>query len=283
MHYRAALINEKCWNLVWRASLIWKRDGGLAIDYREYLGVIKAYELWWLAYEGEGLWSEPGVSVCPTLIILTYINAIACVAHAHHHGRHAALLYRQPSTPAMRLGHTNLQRMLRTRASRLVQVSQWHVIRSVHATSLRAQAEPQLQEEQAFEDGAAPVDGALAQQQQRREQRRQQLSAPLQRERIAADGSLRVARDAYQQQHRQQQETVQQQQQQQHPRPPGLAAAAPVAPPLPAERLEELVDLITASKRVLVITGAGVSTESNIPDYRGPTGAYTTGEWVAFW
>ena len=31
------------------------------------------------------------------------------------------------------------------------------------------------------------------------------------------------------------------------------------------------------STRVVVVTGAGCSTESNIPDYRGPNGAYNTG------
>ncbi|GAX72551.1 hypothetical protein CEUSTIGMA_g7.t1 [Chlamydomonas eustigma] len=47
--------------------------------------------------------------------------------------------------------------------------------------------------------------------------------------------------------------------------------------PLQAHQLEELVHLIQTSKRCIVLTGAGVSTESNIPDYRGPQGAYTTG------
>ncbi|KAI8473267.1 MAG: DHS-like NAD/FAD-binding domain-containing protein [Monoraphidium minutum] len=100
------------------------------------------------------------------------------------------------------------------------------------------------------------------------------------RERIAADGSLRIARDAYGRQAPQQQQqgaAPQPQQQQQQQRPPGLAAAAPVAPPLHQDRLEELVELIASSRRVIAITGAGVSTESNIPDYRGPSGAYTTG------
>jgi len=36
-------------------------------------------------------------------------------------------------------------------------------------------------------------------------------------------------------------------------------------------------DFIAASCRLLVITGAGVSTESSIPDYRSPTGASSTG------
>ncbi len=38
-----------------------------------------------------------------------------------------------------------------------------------------------------------------------------------------------------------------------------------------------LTDLLASSTRVTVITGAGASTESAIPDYRGPRGAYSTG------
>lgn len=34
---------------------------------------------------------------------------------------------------------------------------------------------------------------------------------------------------------------------------------------------------VSAVRQVAVLTGAGVSTESNIPDYRGPAGAYSTG------
>jgi NAD-dependent deacetylase len=40
--------------------------------------------------------------------------------------------------------------------------------------------------------------------------------------------------------------------------------------------MDELVwraaDLLAASRRVVVFTGAGVSTESGIPDFRGPSG-----------
>lgn len=68
-----------------------------------------------------------------------------------------------------------------------------------------------------------------------------------------------------------------QQQQQEVQRPPGVPAAAPAAPPMSQQQLSNLVDLIQSHRRVLVVTGAGCSTESNIPDYRGPTGAYTTG------
>lgn len=32
-----------------------------------------------------------------------------------------------------------------------------------------------------------------------------------------------------------------------------------------------------ACRRLLVLTGAGCSTESAVPDYRGPQGAYNTG------
>ena len=41
--------------------------------------------------------------------------------------------------------------------------------------------------------------------------------------------------------------------------------------------LRALADFISSSSRLLVITGAGVSTESSIPDYRSKNGAYSTG------
>jgi hypothetical protein len=125
----------------------------------------------------------------------------------------------------------------------------------------------------------------------------------LQQERINADGSLSTAYTWYRQQHQQQQapHSVNRQNnptgshhhasssttsnsssssnaaQQQAPRPPGLPAAAPTAVPASRQQLDQLADLIQSSRRVVVITGAGCSTESNIPDYRGPGGAYTTG------
>eukprot|EP00798_Chlamydomonas_sp_ICE-L_P009975 gene9975-7853_t len=49
----------------------------------------------------------------------------------------------------------------------------------------------------------------------------------------------------------------------------------PVAPTVSEEQLQSLVHDIRSSKRVVVLTG--ISTESNIPDYRGPQGAYQTG------
>jgi hypothetical protein len=116
--------------------------------------------------------------------------------------------------------------------------------------------------------------------------------ATLSQERINSDGSLSVAKSFYQQQHaatisRPSDPDNQQQQQQQRfldqdgkqhaIRPLGAPAAAPAAPPIDRQQLEQLVHLIQSSKRVTVITGAGCSTESNIPDYRGPSGAYTTG------
>ncbi len=39
--------------------------------------------------------------------------------------------------------------------------------------------------------------------------------------------------------------------------------------------IDELVDLIVDSKRIVVFTGAGISTESGIPDFRGPDGLWT--------
>ncbi|MDJ0663284.1 MAG: Sir2 family NAD-dependent protein deacetylase [Acidimicrobiia bacterium] len=40
--------------------------------------------------------------------------------------------------------------------------------------------------------------------------------------------------------------------------------------------IDKLVDLITAAERILVFTGAGISTASGIPDYRGPQGVWKT-------
>jgi NAD-dependent deacetylase len=41
-----------------------------------------------------------------------------------------------------------------------------------------------------------------------------------------------------------------------------------------AARLDRAADLVTATGRVVVFTGAGVSTESGIPDFRSPTGLW---------
>ena len=41
------------------------------------------------------------------------------------------------------------------------------------------------------------------------------------------------------------------------------------------ELIDEVADLIVSSKRIVVFTGAGISTESGIPDFRGPDGLWT--------
>src|SRR5262245_22008763 len=38
----------------------------------------------------------------------------------------------------------------------------------------------------------------------------------------------------------------------------------------------ELAELLRTSNRILVVSGAGVSTASGIPDYRGPNGIWKT-------
>ena len=55
------------------------------------------------------------------------------------------------------------------------------------------------------------------------------------------------------------------------------ASVAPEAPPPRCEDVAALSGFISSSSRLMVITGAGLSTESGIPDYRSPKGAYTTG------
>ena len=58
-------------------------------------------------------------------------------------------------------------------------------------------------------------------------------------------------------------------------RPSPGSSLVPDVPPLSDSQLDELVDFVQTSSGVLVLTGAGCSTESHIPDYRGPAGAYS--------
>lgn len=57
-----------------------------------------------------------------------------------------------------------------------------------------------------------------------------------------------------------------------------MSTVTPPAPPPSDAHLAQLADFVTSHRSVAVLTGAGCSTESNIPDYRSPTtGAYSTG------
>lgn len=42
-----------------------------------------------------------------------------------------------------------------------------------------------------------------------------------------------------------------------------------------AEKIEKVAELVAQSQRILIFTGAGVSTESGIPDFRSPGGIWT--------
>src|SRR4030066_861209 len=40
-------------------------------------------------------------------------------------------------------------------------------------------------------------------------------------------------------------------------------------------QINKIAEMIATSKRIVVFTGAGISTESGIPDFRGPQGLWT--------
>lgn len=55
-----------------------------------------------------------------------------------------------------------------------------------------------------------------------------------------------------------------------------IADSIPAEPS--ADEISALADLIREANRIVVLTGAGISTESGIPDYRGPNGVWSTGK-----
>lgn len=56
----------------------------------------------------------------------------------------------------------------------------------------------------------------------------------------------------------------------------GQSAPRPASGDGLAEQLAPVADRVRASRRMVVFTGAGISTESGIPDYRGPNGVWKT-------
>ena len=60
-------------------------------------------------------------------------------------------------------------------------------------------------------------------------------------------------------------------------RPSASFPTVPECGPPTVTEVNALAEFVARAERLLVITGAGVSTESNVPDYRSPNGAYSTG------
>ena len=61
---------------------------------------------------------------------------------------------------------------------------------------------------------------------------------------------------------------------------PGAASTVPPAPPVAPEDVSKLAGWLARMRKsgdIVCITGAGLSTESGIPDYRSPNGAYSAG------
>jgi NAD-dependent deacetylase len=56
--------------------------------------------------------------------------------------------------------------------------------------------------------------------------------------------------------------------------PPRRYAPGAMAPP-DTVALEEIAGWVRHARSVVVLTGAGISTESGIPDFRGPNGVWT--------
>ena len=56
-----------------------------------------------------------------------------------------------------------------------------------------------------------------------------------------------------------------------------LKSLAPAATPVTAAQLDALEAHVRSASRLVVLTGAGISTPSGIPDYRSPDGSYSRG------
>src|SRR3954453_4713423 len=67
-----------------------------------------------------------------------------------------------------------------------------------------------------------------------------------------------------------------------HPTQKSRISAFPHIVPPVEHRCMALVDLLAAARRILVFTGAGISTGSGIPDFRGPNGVWTRRQPVYF-